>query len=433
MSYRRGWIALLLFSLAMINYIDRITLSFAIGPIAKEFALNDVAKGYLFSSFLWTYTLFLIPMGMLVDRYGSKKVAGWGIGIWSIATVLTGTAAGIGTLLASRLAMGTGEASSNPCGAKIIREWIPSGERGVINAAFNSGSYAGPAICALIAGTIIETFGWRALFIGAGAVGLLWLLAWILVFDKPETTRWLGEDERQKILSERNAQSKATASDSEPVGLLRLMRTKTLWGLALTQGCNVYCQYLFLTWLPSYLQSTKHLTLLKTGLYTAVPYAVAVVLCIAMGRLSDRLLARSGAASGRRRNMIASAMVIAAVILLAPFLENVWVLLALITISLTGIATTTSLNFALLNDLLPNPKDVGKAMGFLVVGGNVFGLMAPIVTGYVISISGSYDWAFGIAGLLLVCGATATLTLTRKPMIAAANKAVIALIPSEAL
>jgi MFS family permease len=224
-----------------------------------------------------------------------------------------------------------------------------------------------------------------------------------------------------------------TASDSEPVGLLRLMRTKTLWGLALTQGCNVYCQYLFLTWLPSYLQSTKHLTLLKTGLYTAVPYAVAVVLCIAMGRLSDRLLARSGAASGRRRNMIASAMMIAAVILLAPFLENVWVLLALITISLTGIATTTSLNFALLNDLLPNPKDVGKAMGFLVVGGNAFGLLAPIVTGYVISISGSYDWAFGIAGLLLVCGATATLTLTRKPMVAIADQTVTALIPSEAL
>jgi MFS family permease len=433
MSYRRGWIALLLFSLAMINYIDRITLSFAIGPIAKEFALNDVAKGYLFSSFLWTYTLFLIPMGMLVDRYGSKKVAGWGIGIWSIATALTGFASGIGTLLASRLAMGAGEASSNPCGAKVIREWIPAGERGVINAAFNSGSYAGPAICALIAGTIIETFGWRALFIGAGAVGLLWLLAWILVFDKPETSRWLGEDERQKILAERNAQSKVTASDSEPVGLLRLMRTKTLWGLALTQGCNVYCQYLFLTWLPSYLQSTKHLTLLKTGLYTAVPYAVAVVLCIAMGRLSDRLLARSGAASGRRRNMIASAMMIAAVILLAPFLENVWVLLALITISLTGIATTTSLNFALLNDLLPNPKDVGKAMGFLVVGGNAFGLMAPIVTGYVISISGSYDWAFGIAGLLLVCGATATLTLTRKPMVVRVDPAVTALVPSEAL
>ena len=105
MTYRRSWIARL-FLLAMIDYIDRITLSFAIGPIAKEFALDDVSKGYLFSSFLWIYTLFLVPMGMLVDRYGSKKVAGWGIGIWSLATVLTGFVNGVGTLLASRLVMG---------------------------------------------------------------------------------------------------------------------------------------------------------------------------------------------------------------------------------------------------------------------------------------------------------------------------------------
>jgi MFS family permease len=78
MGYKRGFIALMLFALAMINYIDRITLSFAIGPIAKEFGLDDVAKGYLFSSFLWTYALFLIPMGLLVDRFGAKSVAGWG-------------------------------------------------------------------------------------------------------------------------------------------------------------------------------------------------------------------------------------------------------------------------------------------------------------------------------------------------------------------
>ena len=88
MAYRRGWIAAFLFSLAMINYIDRTTLSFAIGPISKEFGLDDVGKGYLFSSFLWTYTLFLIPAGFMVDRFGSSRVAAWGIGIWSLATAL---------------------------------------------------------------------------------------------------------------------------------------------------------------------------------------------------------------------------------------------------------------------------------------------------------------------------------------------------------
>ena len=92
MPKKRFWIALMLFALAMINYIDRVTLSFAAAPIAKEFDLSPVALGYLFSSFLWTYTIFLIPMGMLVDRFGAKRVAGWGIGLWSAATAATGIA-----------------------------------------------------------------------------------------------------------------------------------------------------------------------------------------------------------------------------------------------------------------------------------------------------------------------------------------------------
>jgi ACS family glucarate transporter-like MFS transporter len=158
MAYRRGWIAVFLFALAMINYIDRTTLSFAIGPISKEFGLGDIGKGYLFSSFLWTYTLFLIPAGMMVDRFGSSRVAAWGIGIWSFATALTGASVGTTSLLLTRLVMGAGEATSNPSGAKVVREWIPAGERGVITAVFNSGSYAGPALCALLAGGIIETW-----------------------------------------------------------------------------------------------------------------------------------------------------------------------------------------------------------------------------------------------------------------------------------
>lgn len=417
MKNRLMWIALLLFLLAMINYIDRITLSFAITPIAKEFQLDDIAKGYLFSSFLWTYTLFLIPAGILVDRYGSKTVAGWGLALWSLATALTGLSVGYVSLLVSRLLMGAGEATSNPAGGRAIRDWIPAGERGVVTAAFNSGSYAGPAVCALVAGGIIEAWGWRSLFYIAGALGLIWLCVWGLFFGQPEKVSWLSQPERDKILAERNTGGKVAGQTGEPMGLLRLLRTKTLWGLALTQGCNVYCQYLFLTWLPSYLQTSKHLTLLKTGVYTAIPYAIAVVLCIAMGKLSDRLLVKSGTASGGRRNMIATSMVIASVVLLAPLVDQVWLLLGLITVSLTGIATTTSMNFALLNDLLPNSKDIGRAMGFVVVGGNTFGMLAPVVTGYVISATGNFDWAFVIAGLLLVAGATATLTLTRKPMI----------------
>ncbi len=416
MTYRRVWIAVFLFTMALINYMDRITLSFSIGPIGKEFGLGDVAKGYLFSSFLWTYAAFVIPMGLLADRYGAKKVAGWGMGIWSLATALSGLSVGFVSLLATRLVMGGGESCTNPAGAKVIREWIPAGERGMFAAAFNTGAYAGPAFCALVAGTIIEAWGWRALFVIAGGIGLAWLLAWVLFFDRPEAARWLGEEERKKILAERNAGVKESDTATRPAGLLRLMRTQSLWGITITQSCNTYSQYLFLTWLPSYLQTVKHLTLMKTGIYTAVPYIVAVLICLGMAKLSDRLLARSGPASGRRRNMIAFTMAMAAVVLAVPFIDDVGLLIVVICLSIGGVATTTALNQALLNDLLVNPKDIAKAMAFFVIGSNLFAMLAPIVTGYVIAITGSYDWAFGFAGILLVLGAISDLTLTRRPM-----------------
>jgi ACS family glucarate transporter-like MFS transporter len=416
MQKKRFWIALMLFSLAMINYIDRVTLSFAATPIAKQFDLSPVALGYLFSSFLWTYTLLLIPAGMLVDRFGAKRVAGFGIGLWSAATAATGIAWNFPVLLATRLFMGAGEATSNPAGARVVREWIPAGERGLANAFFNSGSYAGPALCAVVAGPIIASFGWPALFFVAGGIGFAWLLCWLIWFARPEDASWLGEEERQKILNERGASKKDFDASAPKTGLIGLLRKgPTLWGLALTQGCNVYCQYLFLTWMPSYLQSAKGLTIAKTGFYAAVPYAIAVVLCIIVGRISDRLL-KGDVGGGKRRYMIAFAMVLAAIILFAPLVESVWVILGLIAISLTGVASTTSLNFALLNDLLKRPQDVGVAMGFLVVGGNIFGLLAPIVTGYVVSTTGGYNWAFIIAGVLLVIGATSILTLARQPL-----------------
>ncbi|WP_454722080.1 MULTISPECIES: MFS transporter [Cupriavidus] len=417
MAFRRGWVLLFLFSLTTINYMDRVVLSVAAKPIAAEFHLSPVSLGYLFSSFIWTYTLFLIPMGQFVDRFGTRRVAAAGIGIWSLATILTGAASTYGLLLASRLVMGAGESSSNPVCAKTVRQWIPARERGAANAVFNAGSFAGPAFCLALIGVLISAFGWRWAFVISGSIGFIWLALWLVLFNTPERTKWLSQGEREMILRERNNGGQAL-DEGQPDGLLRLLHSRTLWGIALTEGCNIYAQYLFLTWLPSYLQSTRHVSITSSGWLSGVPYGGAVVLAILAGFLSDRYVRGAGVASGRRRHAIAASMLCGAAILLVPLATSFAALVAVLTLSLSGIAATNATNFSLLSDMLPNQRDIAKAMGFVIVGGNVFGLLAPIVTGYVISMTGSYDYAFVIAGVLLLTGIVLTLTMTYQPIVA---------------
>jgi len=238
------------------------------------------------------------------------------------------------------------------------------------------------------------------------------LIFWTLVFRQPEEASFIGEAERAKILEKRGG--KATPGRSAP--LVALLKCRSMWGLFVTQGCAVYTVYLFLTWLPSYLQATRGLTLLKTGFYTAIPYAVAVPGTILIGALSDRLLRDVGVTSGRRRLMVVIMLLCSSGILMTPWITETWVLLVLFSISLTSIGSAVGLNITLTNDHLTDPGNAGRANGFLVTGGNPFGVLAPIVTGYVISGTGSFDWAFLVAGALLICGALTCWTMTREPI-----------------
>lgn len=368
--------------------------------------------GYLFSSFLWLYVICLIPMGIIVDRIGTRMVNAAGIALWSLATVFTGLSTSYGALVASRLVMGIGESTSYPAGNRVIREWMPASERGISMSVFNSGAYFGPAIGSLLIGALVAAAGWRMAFYVCGGIGFIWLALWLLRYRLPEQTNWISAGERAQILRERNAGTDVP-KDARAIGVLGLLRAPALWGIMLTQGCGVYTQYLFLTWLPGYLQSQKSISLLASATLSSVPYFGAVVLGIALGRVSDRLIAGQAASTGRRRLMVAAMMLLASVILLVPLASSVEAILLLITVALTGVSSAISLNFALLNDLLASPADIGSATGMQVFGGNVFGLLAPIVTGYVISSTGNYDLAFVIAGCLLVIGMTSSLFLTR--------------------
>ncbi len=412
MQARRFRVYVLMFLLAAINYIDRSALSVAAAPLSQAFHLDPVQMGYLFSSFLWLYVVCLVPMGWIVDRFGARVVNAVGIAVWSGATVLTGLVGSFGALLATRLLMGAGEATTYPAAGQVVRQWVPLRERALFTTAFNSGAYFGPAVGNLTLATLVAAAGWRSAFYVCGAIGFVWLAAWLIWFRKPGEASWLGDDERDMLVREGGA----TAAVRPPIGLGRLLRSSSMIGLMITQGCGVYTQYLFLTWLPSYLQAERGISLAKSGWLTSLPYFGAVILTVLLGRLSDARLSAAAAQSGGRRRMVAAMMLVAAVILLAPLITNVYAILVLIMIALSGVATTIGLNIALLSDLLGSAGDAGRATGLLILGGNVFGILAPIVTGYVVQSTGNYDYAFVVAGVLLLCGALSALLLTRRPI-----------------
>ncbi len=402
-----------IFVMMALCYVDRINLSVAAKSIAASYGLSPVQLGFIFSSFLWTYLVCLVPLGMAVDRWGARSVTAGALLVWSVAGALTGLSTTYAGLFASRLALGVGEAASYPACGRVIREWAPQSERGIAASILNSGAYAGLAIGAPVVGWLVSSFGWRESFYITGATGVVLSIVWFFVYRTPEQARWLGQAERAHIVAGQGAAA-ARATGSPAIGAL--LRSPSMWGLALTQGCAGYTLYSFMTWLPTYLADTRGLDVMKSGAFSAVPYAAAVPLGLLLGVASDRFLKRSGTESGERRRLIAGALLVSSVILLTPYVTNIWLILGLFSISLTCVSTAMGMNIALTNDLLVDGSQAGAATSLLILGGNSFGIVAPIATGYIVASPLGYSGAFVVAGVLLLAGVATSLLLTRSPI-----------------
>jgi len=406
MRKKRSFIYVLLFTLLAISMLDRINLSVAGSSIAKEMGLSPTALGYLFSSFLWIYIICLLPAGAITDRLGTRRAIAGAVSLWSIAQMCSGFAPTLVPLLLSRLGLGTFESFTNPGANSVIREWAPRAERGLASSVWISGSLAGPSVGALLVSWLVTDFGWRVSFIVTGLIGLAWVGVWLLVFRRPEAASWLGSEERAMILAQRDT---PRTENGPSIGYRGLLASPTMWGLFLTQGCLTYTAYFFLTWLPGYMQMARGMTIMRSGVYTALPYGLAIVFCIVLSHISDRLLSPEAQHAGKRRYAVACGSLATAVVLATPFVDSMPAIVVLLTIALTFSGASQSWNFALTNDLLRTPADVGRAFAFLTLGGNSFGIMAPIVTGYLVTGTGSFTIPFIVCGVLALLGATAAL------------------------
>jgi MFS family permease len=410
-THRRYWVFFLLFLFSGIAYLDRVNMSVAGKPIAHEFGLSPIALGYLFSSFLWAYVLMMLPGGQLIDRWGTHVVASVAVAVWSAAQMATGMVGSFAAMLMVRLGLGVGEAPHAPVSYSTVRAWAPYTERGTAIAAISCGSTLGLALGAPLVAWLIETLSWRWSFIITGAVGFVWVVVWAALVSTPEKTGWLPSAERDHILAGRNAG--ITPPSHNGVGYLGLIRCPAMWGLFISQGCLVYTGYLYISWLPNYLQTARHLSILNSGIYTAIPFLISTVVGVVANWAGDRVLTTEAVRGGSRRYLVVLSLLFMAAGIAIPFVQSLAAVITLITIAVSAAHVGPAANGALVADLLRSPGDAGRATAFLVLGGNTFGLLAPIVTGYVVAATGSFDAAFAAAGALALVGAVAALALVR--------------------
>lgn len=414
---RRVSIYFLLFSMTLINYFDRTILAIAMPELIRVFALTPVAAGYLLSAFIWSYAPCQLPAGLVLDRWGTRRTAARCIALWSSATVIAGAAFSYPFLFLTRLLLGVGESPTFPLAARAIREWAPVRERAFAFSISGSGATFGTAFGAVFMAWLLGAVGWRLAFVISGCLGFLWIVAWVAIFRQPEEAGWLPAEERRMILAER---APGGTNDAGAMTLRELLSYQTMWGLFLVQGCVNYTQYLFLTWLPTYLVQSRGLNIMHSGVQTAICYLGAMLLTLCFGKVCDSALSPAAVQAGKRRYAVVILAFGAAIMVLAPFTASQVVLLAEITLSLACVNSVFVNTYALTNDLLHAGRSIGAAVGWIQLGGNLFGLAAPIATGYIVARTGSYTSAFVLAALLLVLGAVICLTMTRRPIRAAA-------------
>lgn len=395
-----------LFIITTINYADRATFSIAGQSASKELGLDPVAMGYIMSAFAWAYVLGQIPGGALLDRFGSKKIYTAALVLWSSFTLLQGFS-GIFTGLAAAVALffmrflvGLAEAPSFPANARIVAAWFPGSERGTASAIFNSAQYFSIVAFVPLMGWLAHSFGWRSVFWTMGGLGLLATLAFLRFIHSPARHPAINRAERDHIeagggLIHMEDQAGASAAfDWANIG--KLIANRMMLGIYLGQYCINVLTYFFVTWFPIYLVKERGLNIMEAGFAAAAPALFGFVGGLAGGYVSDRILKRTGSLDWARKAPLTIGMLLATAIIACVWVEQEWLVVTLMSVAFFG-KGVASLGWAVMADVAPK-KLAGLSGGVFNMFGNIAGIVTPIVVGYIVAGTGSFDLALIFVG-----------------------------------
>jgi MFS transporter, ACS family, D-galactonate transporter len=400
---RRWWIAWLLGFGVLVNYFDRVNLSVSQEALHKDFGISTVAFGYLLSAYSWTYALLQMPSGVLLDRFGVRRLGRVSALIWSIASFATAISTGIGALFASRLLLGIGEAPTFPGNAKAIGYWFPEEERSLATALFDAAAKFSSAIGVPVIGILLLHFGWRWSFAATGFVSLVYFALFYAFYRNPSEDSSLSAAEREFIVRG-GAQPEDQLETAKGAPLPYLLGQREVWGLAAGFAAYNYSFYLLLTWLPSYLSTTQRVDLFHSVLYTSVPWLVATFSDLLVGGwLVDFLIQRGWNATRVRQVVLITGTGLGLGIFGAAGAYSPAGALFWISLSLGGLAAAAPVAWSIPSLIAPR-ESVGTLGGIMNFCSQLAAIAAPILTGYMVQATHSFSVAFVAAAIFLIIG-----------------------------
>lgn len=390
-----GWGVVVLLGLAVfINYIDRGVVATAAPLIKDQLALSASQMGLLISAFFWSYAPSQFIAAWLIERINAYRTLALGLALWSLATIASGFAGGLVSLIGLRVLLGLGESAAFPCASKLLAQHLPVQRLGTANGVVSLGLSLGPAFGTYAGGMLMAQIGWRNVFLAFGLASLLWLAPWLI------TTR------RASALA-------SQGSDAPAPSFPEILKHREAWGACLGHFAANYTFYFVISWLPLYLVKSRGFSvpqMAEIGGAIYVVYAASTVLC---GWITDRWMQAGASANLARKTAAWICQLSLAVSLVTCALGD----RTLSVISLFAAGAAMGVNVAgvyAIGQTLAGPRAAGKWIALQNAFGNIAGIVGPLITGFVIDQTGQFFWAFIIAGGIALVGALGWCVVIRK-------------------
>jgi MFS transporter, ACS family, aldohexuronate transporter len=389
-GYYRWIVCALLFFAATVNYMDRQVIGLLKPTLQSQIGWNEIDYSNIIFAFQLAYAIGLLFVGKVMDWLGSRKGFSLSVLVWSVAAMAHALAHSVMGFGAARFALGLGEAGSFPASIKAVAEWFPKKERALATGIFNSGTNIGALTTPLLIPWITARYGWRMAFIATGAVGFLWLVAWLALYRTPENQPRLSKAELDYIRSD-------LPETGVKIPWLELVPLRQTWAFAIGKFLTDPIWWFFLFWAPDFLFKTYGVSLAKVGLPLFAIYQVATVGSIGGGWLSSFWIKRGWSVNASRKTAMLICAIAVVPVVFASRVSNLWLSVALIALAAAAHQGWSANIFTLASDTFPR-RAVGSVVGLGGMFGSVGALLLAKVTGYVLERTGSYLPLFIVAG-----------------------------------